>query len=402
MTDQFPAATRAVYVDANRGTLAWLLDRPRQHAGFLDAKVNSITLQDFPASDRWRGPATTYGWIQGRGLEALVAHAEFFEAEDLAFADRLHQAGGALFAELQSLHDRHEAAFFAYDENLTPVIPDNEGRAVPQVTDSGLATYSDIFVLKGLIRAAQRYQPASLPKYLARMADTVTAIESGRFVMDEKQRLDQHALDAQEPEFGPRMIAMGAAAMLSRMGFADHAAFGDRFIDHILERHLDRSTGLLRDAEGGERANVGHAIEFAGFALEYLPAEAGQSLVEQVAALVPAAFNAGFAGPGLCLHVSLASQRPASPYFPWWSLPETIRAAALAYERTGSSVQMEAWQKAHDAFFRNYWRGKPALAYQTRTLEEPVDYVPATSDLDPGYHTGLSLLGAIEVLDRAG
>lgn len=400
MSNPFPAPARDIYVDANRGTLAWLLERPRQHAGFLDAKVNSITLQDFPASDRWRGPATTYGWIQGRGLEALVAHAEFFEAEDRAFAGELHQAARVLFAELQSLYDRYGAAFFAYDEDLIPVIPDKGGRPVPQVTDSGLVTYSDLFVLKGLIRAAHRYQPASLPKYLASMADAVTAIETNLFVMDEKQRLGQHALDTQEPEFGPRMIAMGAAAMLLRMGFADHAVFGDRFIDHILERHLDRSTGLLRDAEGGGRANVGHAIEFAGFALEYLPAGADWSLVERIASLVPVAFNAGYAGPGLCLHVSLASQRPASPYFPWWSLPETIRAAALAYERTDSAIHMDVWQKAHEAFFRNYWRGKPALAYQTRTLEGPVDYVPATSDLDPAYHTGLSLLGAIGVLDR--
>lgn len=402
MTDGFQASARDIYVEANKGTLAWLLDRPRRHAGFLDSKVNSITLQDFPASDRWRGPATTYGWIQGRGLEALVAHAEFFEAEDQAFADTIHEAARLLFTELRSLYDRHGAAFFAYDEDLNPVIPDEGGRPVPQVTDSGLATYSDLFVLKGLIRAAQRYHPDSLPKYLARMADAITAIENNRFVMDEKQRLNQRALDAQEPEFGPRMIAMGAAAMLSRIGFEDQAAFGDRFIDHILERHLDPSTGLLRDAQGGGRANIGHAIEFAGFALEYLPPDADRSLVGRIADLVPAAFNAGFTGPGLCLHVSITNQRPSSPYFPWWSLPETIRAAALAHERAGPGLQMDVWRRAHEAFFTNYWRGKPALAYQTRTADGPVDYVPATSDLDPGYHTGLSLLGAIEVVDRAG
>jgi hypothetical protein len=33
------------------------------------------------------------------------------------------------------------------------------------------------------------------------------------------------------------------------------------------------------------------------------------------------------------------------------------------------------------------------------TAEGPIDYVPATPDLDPGYHTGLSLLAAIEVAD---
>jgi len=38
----------------------------------------------------------------------------------------------------------------------------------------------------------------------------------------------------------------------------------------------------------------------------------------------------------------------------------------------------------------------PPVAYQTMTKEGPIDWVPATPDLDPGYHTGLSLLAAIE------
>ena len=30
------------------------------------------------------------------------------------------------------------------------------------------------------------------------------------------------------------------------------------------------------------------------------------------------------------------------------------------------------------------------------TADGPADFVPATPDLDPGYHTGLSLLAAID------
>ena len=60
---------------------------------------------------------------------------------------------------------------------------------------------------------------------------------------------------------------------------------------------------------------------------------------------------------------------------------------------------MAVWRKAHKAFFANYWRGSPAIAYQTRDRNGPVDFVPATPDLDPGYHTGLSFLGGIEAID---
>ena len=118
-----------------------------------------------------------------------------------------------------------------------------------------------------------------------------------------------------------------------------------------------------------------------------------------------ASFEAGFHPPGVRLAVSVATGQPTSPYCPWWSLPETIRSAALVYERTGNAAVLAVWQQAHAAFFDNYWRGEPAIAYQTMTDEGPVDFVPATPDLDPGYHTALSLLAAIEVagrLDRAG
>ena len=106
--------------------------------------------------------------------------------------------------------------------------------------------------------------------------------------------------------------------------------------------------------------------------------------------------------PGVRLAVSAASGEPTSPYCPWWSLPETIRAAALCFERSGNRAVLEVWRTAHEAFFGTYWRGEPAIAYQTMTTDGPVDFVPATPDLDPGYHTGLSLLAAIEAARRMG
>jgi hypothetical protein len=90
-----------------------------------------------------------------------------------------------------------------------------------------------------------------------------------------------------------------------------------------------------------------------------------------------------------------------SAYRPWWSLPETARAAALVREATGDPEALAIWERADAAFFTHYWRPEARLAYQTRDSEGPVDFVPATPDLDPGYHTCLSLLGAIEAIDRS-
>jgi hypothetical protein len=284
-----------------------------------------------------------------------------------------------------------------------PVVRGADGEPVPQRLSTRFFTYADAFVLKGLIAATSRYEPASRPPYLARMAELVEAIEDGRFIMDEQQMLTAETAAAQHAEFGPRMIVLGASALLHRLGLTKESRFGDRFIGHVLNRHWD-ATGanpslLIRDAEGGDRCNVGHAIEFAGFACEYLPQDADPAVVVAIRKALIASFEKGFYGPGLCLHISAATGKPTSPNYPWWSLPETVRAAGLCHARTRDEAAMAIWRKSHEAFFANYWRGSPAIAYQTRDRAGPVDFVPATPDLDPGYHTGLSLLGGIEAID---
>lgn len=401
--DAFLREARRAYVASNRATLAWMLDRPPLYGAFLNTKMNSITLADYGDRDGWRGPRFLYGWIQGRGLEALVSHAAFFGHEDPAFAARLDEAGRRLYQALKQLYDRHGGAFFTYDETMNPVVRGSDGRPAPQHTGTPYFTYSDAFVLKGLIAAATRYDPHSRPAYLGKMAELVAAIENGRFIMDERQPLNAASAAAQHAEFGPRMIVLGAAALLRRLGLEEEARFGDRFIRHVLARHWD-ATGdspslLVRDAEGGDRCNVGHAIEFAGFAYEYLPADADPAVVEAVRKALVASFDKGFSGPGLCLTVSAETGELLSPNYPWWSLPETTRAAGLCYARTRDPEALRVWRKAHQAFFAAYWREGAAVAYQTRDRNGPIDFVPATPDLDPGYHTGLSFLGAIEAID---
>ena len=107
---------------------------------------------------------------------------------------------------------------------------------------------------------------------------------------------------------------------------------------------------------------------------------------------------AGLQGPGIALTLSAKSGEAISPYYPWWPLPEAIRAAALGWKLSGDDRLIDLWQRADIAFFENYWQPDKGFAIQTRTIDGPVNYVPATPDLDPGYHTGLSLLAAIRVI----
>ena len=394
--DTFLRDARATYVAANAGTLRWMLDRPRRHGAFVDTKVNALTLADYTAADGWRGPDVTFGWIQGRALEAIVTHARFFETEDPDLTERLDAAGKALYAALADLVAGDGHASFAYDAAMRPVFPDPDGRLQPQVPGGDLFTFSDTFVRKGLVAAAARYAPNDLEGRIAALLEVVRAIEEDRFVSDERQRIDREALARDRRDYGPRMILLGAAAMLREIGQDAAAAFGERFTAHVLASN-QRPDGSLADIPGEDVCNPGHAIEFAGFGFGALPP--GSAHRDRLVDVLRASARLGFHGPGIALRVSHESGRPAAPWYPWWPLPEAIRAGALAFQHTADPRDLAIWRKAHEAFFGTFWRGTPPLAYQTLTEAGPADFVPATPDLDPGYHTGLSLLGAIGVID---
>lgn len=397
MIQTFLAEARARYEAANAGTLEWMLARPMR-GGLLNTKLNAITLKDYGPEDGVRGPDFAYGWIQGRGLESLVGHAAYFEGS--ALGAKLDAAGRELYGVLDALRARYGHAYFCYDAAMSPVFPDADYVPRKQAQPPHIFSYSDAFFAKGLVAASARYAQSDLPRQRKAFAEVISAIEDGRFQIDERKVLEDAAVATQPDDFGPRMILLGAAGTLQRAGFGADAAFADRFVAHLLDRHFDAKTGLVRNVPGEDACNVGHGIEFVGFALDYLSPDADPKLIATLERILIASFRAGFVGRGITLSVSIATGQPLSPNCPWWSLPETIRAAALCYERTGNAELIDIWQAADTAFFESYWRGTPAVAYQTITKAGPLDFVPATPDLDPGYHTGLSLLSAIGVAER--
>ena len=398
MSDDFIRTAREAYVAANAGTLRWMLARPALHGVYLNTKLNSITLADYGDADGFRGPAYTYGWIQGRGLEALVRHAEFFAPRDPALAAELDARGRALYGALAELRQHDGHAYFCYDAEMEPV-RFVAGRPVPQARSAEVFTYSDAFVAKGLVAGASRYAPQDLEQRLADLDEVIASIEAGRFQIDEAVPLSAGTARNQPADFGPRMILLGAAELLAQLGRTERMDFAYRFIDHILARHLDRTSNLVANVPGEDACNVSHAIEFVGFTIAWLGADADPSLAATLEKILVASFERGFVGPGVALSVSIRSGAVISPLCPWWSLPETIRSAALCHACSRGDATLRIWQQAHEAFFSRYWRGQPAIAYQTMDKSGPVDFVPATPDLDPGYHTGLSLLGAIDAFD---
>ena len=384
------------YEICNKASMRWLIDRPNLN-GFLNTKVNSLTGVDYDTSSGLRGPNFTYGWIQGRGLEALVAFAEYYHELDPALSERISERAEQLFQRLRELYMRDGHSYFLYDEELKPVIPWDDG-VKSQTTAPPIFTYSDAFIAKGLVAAACRFDFENVSPFLDYLHNVIAAIQNGRFQMEEKRALSLENARTEPDDFGPRMILLGAAGLLHRCNLSNEANYADQFIDEVLERYYDASSGLLLNIPKQDACNVGHGIEFCGFALEHLAQRPNDSRIEILGEILQTSLKTGLQGPGIALSLSSKTGQPNSPYYPWWQMPEAIRATAIGYKLIGDEGLVNLWQKADAAFFRNYWQSERGFAYQTRTIEGPIDYVPATPDLDPGYHTGLSLLAAIRAI----
>ncbi len=392
-----PAGAAPRYRRAIADGLRWMLARPALGPGWLNTKLDSRTLRNFGAEDGVKGPDFVYGWIQGRGLEALATHAAALEQRDQALAAACDDAARRLYRLLDGLVAGDGHAYFLYDARLRPARMDGTD-VVEQARPPDVYTYADAFAAKGLVAAAARHAPEDVERHLAYLGRVVGAVEAGRFQLDEKAPLGANALARQPEDFGPRMILLGACGMLRRIGQGDAAGFGASFLDTVLARHMTQESGLLRTVLGADDCNPGHAIELVGFAHDD-PALADRAPV--LADLLATTFEAGFRGPGIALRLSCVTGEVRDPLCPWWSLPEAIRAAALVCRATKDARAARVWAQSDAAFFDRYWRAEEGIAYQTLAPCGPVDFAPATPDLDPGYHTGLSLLRAAEIAEEA-
>jgi mannose/cellobiose epimerase-like protein (N-acyl-D-glucosamine 2-epimerase family) len=138
--------------------------------------------------------------------------------------------------------------------------------------------------------------------------------------------------------------------------------------------------------------------------------EAIRGIERIMPALLDRAFANGFRPVvgGICKTVDLLTRRPVDDTMPWWSLPETIRAALAAWRVAESEasrpIGLEILTRSHNAFVAHYVRPRTHLmAVKVRDARGAVlDVIPAYPDADPGYHTALSLMDALDLIQPKG
>jgi len=444
-TDDAIRAARVSHETMLISVLDTILERHERDPGypFIDTKLNLITGEDFaPGADPARdvkSKRVVYGWIQGRGLEALAGHAEWLPAcsvlskmETRDRSERLRRMISGVLETMEALRGRnHGRVTFMMTPEGQPLGLSDDGTLESIELDPAVRTFGDLFYSKGLYAAARALGlEAKTAEAEAYFRDVVTRIEAGGFVTDQisfdpKNKVRPVPGRSRQ---GPYMIGLfGISLVAGATGSAEWLDRGGRFIRRILDHHVvhDRHSGLepfdfieaIDEAgrpwmdDGVILCDPGHALECVGAIARFLTvvrklgaAEIPNSLLDECRRVLPNVLVHVFrlawnptAG-GICKTYDLAGRRPHNDDMPWWNLPETIRSAALLlrlFPDMANAVDVrQVLADCSNAFLGRYVN--PAvhlMAYQTRNARgEPIDVIPATPDADPGYHTGLAII----------
>lgn len=420
-----------------------IADRFDSSYPFVNTKLDLMTGADFAIDDPIRGQNAVYGWIQGRALEALAGHCAWFRKKGLVpdLVGRLEMMMRQVLDQVRDMRAQNGGRlWFFMTPDGQPFKLDKKGTpTVFRLTPDIPLGFSDMFSAKGMFAAAcylgDGETKAESLSYINMVDD---AVWTGRFENDQVP-LDPTNIVLPQPGrhfHGPFMIELGTAAMLVLQGEQQGVTMGLRLIQRELDHYIQvngRVDGLLEgdfweaiddagmpycDENGQVLSDPGHALECVGLVLKFTQSakQSGmltpeqQKEIDRIETVMPLIlhrnFDNGFLHYGICKAFDLSARKPVNTDSPWWSLPETMRAAALCF-LTAPKAQTRTMSDAifracHNAFVQSFVRPDLFLmAYQTVTAQgKPVSVIPATADADPGYHTGLSIIDVIDAVEK--
>ncbi len=428
-----------------------ILDRTErsEHYPWIDTKINLTTGEELPPTHPLLGRDVVSGWVQGRGLESVAKFAAWLapfagDGEVDRLIKRACRLAADLSAQLQRARTINGGHLYFFMDPAGQAFDFGPGMArVPLALEAASPHgYSDLFCAKGMYAAAHL------------LGDPVAVGEARAFGMAVYRDIMARAFRSDQPQpvegarawvdgafsHGPHMIALGMASLFAEFEPGPESTdLGLNLARYVLETHVNldgrwpqfRAYDLVEfvDAAGDPCADEagriisdpGHSLEFVGLFLKFSRAvrryggaapaqqEAMRGIERVMPALLARSFENGFrlAVGGICKTVDLRTRIPVDDTMPWWSLPETIRAALAAWRVAEDAESrrrcLEILAQSHNAFVTHYVRPQTHLmAVKVRDARgEVLDVTPAYPDADPGYHTALSLIDALELISVA-
>lgn len=401
------------------------LDRRRRRPDFpyFDTKFNPNTGEPHPD----RNYDFLLGWFIGRGGEAAATHLRIVGGLG-GLADVGDEAGEMLDGIVRASTDailgmleanggrcpfRVDRAFRAIDASGNKLTPD------PAVREP-----SDVFCAKALI-ASGIPDRVAIGKRL--FEEFMEACYDFRYVTESTSH---DATLASESCF---MLAFGAIPLLveqtsSPEELAHWAATTARMIRFVLGRHYDQDTARFSEfvsLDGREKTSFlgpGHASELVGLGLQAIEAirdattEASQDARDAFALaerefprLLLQSFALGYNARhhGISQSVDNQTGEVLNDQLPWWSLPETMRAAVRAAAVPQDPARKRKLLDIACTMSNDYYAHYPnpnllLFPYRTRSgsTGDVVDIMPVVTEADPLYHTNLALIDMKVALGR--
>ena len=382
---------------------------------FIDTKFNIRTGKDFDNScEEFRRRDCIYGWIQGRGIESMAVHAEFFAGQGISeLANRFKKQLKHTVSALEQLR-LSNGGWLSFA--MTP-----EGK--PRFSaPAKYSNYTDLFYFKGLCSAALELDDNELfseaEKLLSKVADDIL---NRRFGSDQYMFDPANRGKAEDGKFsqGPLMILLDGTAVTSNWTLAE------KLISLITDKHLNNGkfpelpSGCFVESlkaddtpwiESDDRiiCDPGHALEFTGLAAKNLVSMRSiakhRDFVSKISPVLAELFCKVYdiglqENSGVIKSYDLKKGEIVNSDAPWWSLPEAIRAAVLLAELV-PDMRVELLRRAQilAGRFESVYisQGTNFFACQMCNSEgKAVDVIPAVPDADPLYHTNLSLIDAL-------
>lgn len=409
--------------------------------GWVDTKISLITGLDYLEDDFFRGKNTVYGWIQGRALEALTYHGQWFERRGInkTLVADIKEILANVLSRLEHAREINGGHLFFFMDKQGRAFRTNTDRNIEYIPKGTISIYnlSDLFCSKGMYAAAKYLgldeAAAKAERYCLDVAD---AVWNSNFASDQfsfRGRIASSGCILNS--IGPYMLLLDTADMLLAKEPRAAVNLALPLIRRIISKHINLQGnwdfGCRYDCvenitahekpsviDGAAESDPGHSIEFTGLALKFISnakesdiSEHDKTVLNEFADILIQILIRNFSNGyvkeigGICKGFDLISRNIADEDMPWWSLPETMRASLYAIEACDDYQTREElrdiYYKSHLAFINNYLR--PELAFMSvQTLGKDgmvKDTIPATPDADPGYHTGICLIDCLKVME---
>ncbi len=405
--------------------------------GWIDMKIDPENGADRYHLNHWYNKRNIYSWIQGRGLETIAGYIEWInglKGYNLLDVNTLHETGDRLYRKLLPLlpdfskggDNVSSIPFVFIDETGFPPLLDQENRA----DSPGI---SDLFVARGIVAYGNRRGfTGDLKRSMKSLRYIVDTANSGNLINDQITYEPENRGKGSSNKIGLEgpMLSIGAAFNLYQAsrkkddllrGFAaieriltihtiNIEPYGKMILDYVEEDgspHLEN--GILQN-------NPGHALEIVGLALEFLRKLPRELCTEEELSLCSSwkrtlkelgfvHLRLGRSETGtIILKVQSRDGKPVKAVAPWWSSFEAVRTASEMLA-AAESIEENELLRIYIVEFMNsidkiYIKpSRSGIPVQNVDLAgNIVSLIPATPDIDPGYHTGIPLFDAYEIL----